>query len=192
MVTNYVNLYYKEDKDVQQDKELQAYLNELSLNGTGPNGGIGRIQGFPASIDSKEELCDIVSRLISYLTIQHAAVHYLLADYPLYTPNNPTKLYNDTRVKEGEFSVYRLPNRLTSAIEAAFGISLAAFRLDSFIDYGNELQDNKAANLINGYYSYLMNVVQPRMQEMNRQRKEEGYLTYPYLIPRWIPNGVQA
>ena len=77
-------------------------------------------------------------------------------------------------------------------IEAAFGISLAAFRLDSFIDYGNELQDNKAANLINGYYSYLMNVVQPRMQEMNRQRKEEGYLTYPYLIPRWIPNGVQA
>lgn len=35
--------YYKEDKDVQQDKELQAYLNELSLNGTGPNGGIGRV-----------------------------------------------------------------------------------------------------------------------------------------------------
>ena len=35
--------YYKEDKDVQEDKELQAYLNELSLNGTGENGGIGRV-----------------------------------------------------------------------------------------------------------------------------------------------------
>ena len=28
---------------VEDDKELQAYLNELSLNGTGPNGGIGRV-----------------------------------------------------------------------------------------------------------------------------------------------------
>jgi len=35
--------YYKEDKDVQEDKELGAYLNELSVNGTGPNGGIGRV-----------------------------------------------------------------------------------------------------------------------------------------------------
>ena len=35
--------YYKEDKDVQEDKELRAYLNELSVNGTGPNGGIGRV-----------------------------------------------------------------------------------------------------------------------------------------------------
>ena len=35
--------YYKQDKDVQKDAELQAYLNELSLDGTGPNGGIGRV-----------------------------------------------------------------------------------------------------------------------------------------------------
>ena len=35
--------YYKEDKDVQEDEELQAYVNELSLNGTGPTGGIGGV-----------------------------------------------------------------------------------------------------------------------------------------------------
>ena len=35
--------YYKEDKDVKEDVELQAYLNEVSLDGTGPNGGIGRV-----------------------------------------------------------------------------------------------------------------------------------------------------
>lgn len=35
--------YYKEEKDVKEDVELQAYLNELSLDGTGPNGGIGRV-----------------------------------------------------------------------------------------------------------------------------------------------------
>ena len=26
-----------------EDEELQAYLNEVSLNGTGPNGGLGRV-----------------------------------------------------------------------------------------------------------------------------------------------------
>ena len=36
--------YYKTDTDVKDDVELQAYLNEVSLNGAGPNGGIGRVR----------------------------------------------------------------------------------------------------------------------------------------------------
>ena len=28
---------------MKEDVELQAYLNEVSLEGTGPNGGIGRV-----------------------------------------------------------------------------------------------------------------------------------------------------
>ena len=75
-----------------------------------------QIQGLPATVDSKEELCDIVTRIISHLTIVHAAVNYQLSDYAEYIPNLPTKLYNDTRVEEGEFSLYRLPNRFTSAV----------------------------------------------------------------------------
>ena len=29
---------------MKEDTELQDYVNELSLNGTGPNGGIGRVK----------------------------------------------------------------------------------------------------------------------------------------------------
>ena len=79
-----------------------------------------QIQKFPARIDSKEELCDIVTRIISHLSLQHTACNYPLADYAVYIPNLPTKLYNDTRVKEGEFSVYRLPNRATSGVGTTF------------------------------------------------------------------------
>lgn len=50
------------------------------------------------------------------MTIGHAAVNYELSDYAEYIPNLPTKLYNDTRAEEGEFSVYWLPNRVTSAV----------------------------------------------------------------------------
>ena len=75
-----------------------------------------QIKGLPASIHTRQELCDIVTRIISQLTIQHAAVNYPLSDYAQYIPNLPTKLYNDTRVEDGEFDVLRLPNRKTSSV----------------------------------------------------------------------------
>jgi len=193
MVKEYVDLYYYDNEDVKNDKEFKNYLNQLSIDGSRLfSGRIGRIQGLPPRIDTKEELCDIVTRIISQLSLQHATVNYPLSDYAEYVPNLPTKLYNDTRVKEGEYSVLRLPNRNTSAIEASFSNSLALYRYDSLFDYGNFLQDNQAVKLVNGYYSHLMNVVQPRMQEKNRLRKESADLTYPYLVPRWLPNGIQT
>ncbi|XP_074609019.1 allene oxide synthase-lipoxygenase protein-like isoform X2 [Acropora palmata] len=184
LVKEYVDLYYDADKDVKKDWELKDYLNQLWR--------YGKIKGLPASIDTKQELYDIVTRIISQLTIQHAAVNYPLSDYAQYIPNLPTKLYNDTRVEEGEFDVLRLPNRNTSSIEASFTNSLALYRFDTIFDYGNNLQETRAVKLLNQYFGHLMNVVQPEMQLKNQQRKEDGDLTYPYLIPRWLPNGIQT
>ncbi|XP_015779645.1 PREDICTED: allene oxide synthase-lipoxygenase protein-like [Acropora digitifera] len=186
MVKEYVDLYYYRDKDVKNDWELKGYLNELS------DSSYGKIKGLPDSIDTKQELCDLVTRIISQLTIQHAAVNYPLSDYAQYIPNLPTKLYNDTRVEEGEFDVLRLPNRKTSSIEASFTNSLALYRYDTIFDYGNNLKETRAVQLLNQYFGYLMNVVQPEMQLKNQRRKDNGDLTYPYLIPRWLPNGIQT
>lgn len=185
MVKEYVDLYYYDDEDVKKDWELRDYLSELS-------GEYGRIKGLPRRIDTKQELYDIVTRIISQLTIQHAAVNYPLSDYAQYIPNLPTKLYNDTRVEEGEFDVLRLPNRKTSSVEASFTNALALYRFDTIFDYGNNLQETRAVKLLNQYFGHLMNVVQPEMQLKNQQRKDNGDLTYPYLIPRWLPNGIQT
>lgn len=189
MVKDYVDLYYYDNEDVKKDYEFGSFLRELSTRTI-----FHRIyvKGLPSKIATKDELCDIVTRIISQLSVQHAAVNYPLTDYGLYTPNLPTKLYNDTRLKEGEYGVQRLPNRNTSSIEASFSNILSLFRFDSLFDYGNELLDPEAVKLVNGYYTYLMNVIQPQMQEKNRKRKEDNYLTYPYLIPRWLPNGIQT
>ena len=73
-----------------------------------------QIKGLPPKVNAKEELCDIVTRIISQLNLQHSTVNYPLSDYAEYIPNLPTKLYNDTRLKEGEFSALLLPNRKTS------------------------------------------------------------------------------
>ena len=77
-------------------------------------------------------------------------------------------------------------------IEASFTNALASYRFDTIFDYGNNLKETGAVELLNQYFGYLMNIVQPEMQQKNRQRKEDGDLTYPYLIPRWLPNGIQT
>ena len=77
-------------------------------------------------------------------------------------------------------------------LQSSAFLSLGEFRFDSLFDYGNELQDIDAANLVNDYYSYLMTIVQPHMQAENEMRKQTGYLTYPYFIPRWLPNAIET
>ena len=77
-------------------------------------------------------------------------------------------------------------------MQASLVATLASYRFDTLFDYGNDLKDMKAVKLLNRYFGHLMNDVQPKMQEKNQQRKKEGYLTYPYFIPRWLPNGVQT
>ncbi|KAL9962251.1 hypothetical protein ACROYT_G031333 [Oculina patagonica] len=193
MVEEYVNLYYKFDQHVKGDWELQAYVNELSSKGTGKTGGIGRIQGLPASLNSKKELCEFLSRFICHLTIQHAAINYELTEFN-YVPNSPTKLYNDTRVEEGVFSVYRLPNRLTSATQASFSNALSTFRYDTLFDYGPRLYlwDGDAKDVVNRYYRHLMEVVQPELEIENAKRLSNEDLTYPNFLPEWLPNGIQT
>ncbi|KAJ7340313.1 hypothetical protein OS493_003046 [Desmophyllum pertusum] len=236
LVKDYVNLYYKQDKDVEEDVEIQAFLNEVSLSGTGPNGGIGRIKGLPASIDSKEELCDIIQSsaflalgslridaLFDYgnelqdteagnlvnsfygylmdvvqprmqeLNQKRKKRGYLTYPYfiPEWLPNGVQDLVHYRTVEDGEFNVFRLPNHPTAAIQSSAFLALGSLRIDALFDYGNELQDTEAGNLVNSFYGYLMGVVQPRMQELNQKRKKRGYLTYPYFIPEWLPNGVQ-
>ena len=75
-----------------------------------------QLRGFPASIASKAMLVDIVTRLIWTSTAQHTAVNYPITAYGAFTPNMPTKMYDDDRVAPEVFNPLRLPNGLVSAV----------------------------------------------------------------------------
>ena len=44
--------FYKRDRDVQEDSELQAFVNEMSAQGTGPDGGRGQVIKDAIVVDS--------------------------------------------------------------------------------------------------------------------------------------------
>ena len=75
-----------------------------------------KVKGFPAKFNSKTQLKNVLSAFIWQVSPQHVAVGFALPEYALYIPNLPTRLYDDTRVEPGTFSILNLPNRNVSAV----------------------------------------------------------------------------
>ncbi|KAL9986386.1 hypothetical protein ACROYT_G000525 [Oculina patagonica] len=190
LVNEYVNFYYAADKDVLEDHEVQGLANEVSSEGLGSNGGLGKLRGFPAAITSKAMLADIVTRLIWTSTAQHTAVNYPITEYGAFTPNMPTKMYDDDRVAPDVFNPLRLPNGFVSAVQAGVAMSLGSLRIDRLFDYGSQLTEQGGRMIVLKHYNRLHSAVKPLLDKRNKERFQEGYLTYPYLSPAWIPNSI--
>jgi hypothetical protein len=67
---------------------------------------------------------------------------------------------------------------------------LGTFRYDRLFDYGEFLDDPEARQVLYRHFSVLTEEVEPLLNERDRLR--DGHLTYPYMSPRWLPNGIQT
>ena len=76
--------------------------------------------------------------------------------------------------------------------QALLATSLSNYRFDILFDYGDTLPDERGRVVISKWFYYLRRRVQPYIERRNRQRLEQDHLSYPYLSPRWIPNGIQT
>lgn len=61
---NYLSLYYRSDADVRDDHEVQNYCADAAT--------AGQVNGFPAAVNSFEELVDMTSRIIYWMSANHA------------------------------------------------------------------------------------------------------------------------
>ncbi|XP_078370774.1 polyunsaturated fatty acid 5-lipoxygenase-like [Oculina patagonica] len=192
MVEDYICIFYRGDQDVKEDKELQAFVNEVSAKGTGPDGGRGQVKDFPARLETKDEVIDVVSRLIWLLSVKHAAVNYPVSDYGAFTPVLPTKVYNDSTVPPGTFSVLNLPNVNISLAQIEVAMNVGTYHYDELFDYSEQLNNPTARQVVRFYYYYLKYAISPRLKFRNYRRFRDGHLTYPYLQHSWLPNGIQT
>lgn len=63
-VSGYLRLYYRYDDDVRMDQELQAFIYEITNE--------AQVNGFPDTINTIDGLVDMVTRLIYWMTNNHA------------------------------------------------------------------------------------------------------------------------
>lgn len=61
-VSDYINLYYDSDADVLMDHEVQNFCAELE----------DKVAGFPGGLGSKVELVDMLTRIIYWMSANHA------------------------------------------------------------------------------------------------------------------------
>ncbi|XP_031565918.1 arachidonate 5-lipoxygenase-like [Actinia tenebrosa] len=192
VANEYIDLYYKTDYDVYHDKELQTFANEVSSNGQTTNGMNGKIVGFPYSIRYKFELKDILTRLIWMTSAQHSAVNYPSNYYAAYTPNMPSKLYSDSRVMPGDFDVANLPGMYYATIQTTITMTLTAMHFDSLFDYGNDLVDPSARDILYRHSGSINGNIKSVIESRNLNRLDDGHLPYPYLLPGWISNSIHT
>lgn len=80
-----VELFYKNDREVKEDPELQVWcleVTEIGLLGA-------QDRGFPLSLESRAQLCRFVTMCIFTCTGQHASTHLGQLDWYSWIPNGP-------------------------------------------------------------------------------------------------------
>jgi len=188
---HYIRVYYHRNADVSNDHELQAFLNDVSAKGQGPEGEKGQLKDFPSHIGSVKRLSDLLTQIIWMASGRHAAVNYPTSLYFSITPNTPTKLYTDQRTADDKFSAFRLPQENVVLAQLSLGMNVGTLRYDSLFDYGPRLRDGVASWLVQTYKNYL-GVSTYLINRRNQWRFRQCHLSYPFLLPALITNSVAA
>jgi hypothetical protein len=101
-VKGVIGLWYGSGEDVVEDTELQAWVAETASSRGGD------IPGFPASLSTVTELCEVVTELIFRAGPQHAAVNNGQFEAYAWVPNSPamvrSRLPEEPSPMDGHFT----------------------------------------------------------------------------------------
>lgn len=189
-VREYLGLYYLGDDDVVGDYELQDWARQLS---GGLEDGAGRLPGFPAEIRTREELGDIVQRIIWTAGPQHAAVNFPQTEFTNFVPNAPGSMPAPAQGTVTEsVLVGLLPGRDQAAAQFKISYALAGYRYDQLLDYHLSSED-ASEGVVRKYYAQLTTEDRDTVVRRNEERaKHPGLLVYPYFLPENIPNSTSV
>ncbi|KAK1604205.1 hypothetical protein QYE76_027878 [Lolium multiflorum] len=95
-VSSYVDFYYKSDKDVTGDEELQAWWEEVRTKGHADK----KDEPWWPVCNSKDNLIQVLNSIMWVTSGYHAAVNFGLYQYAGYFPNRPTVVRKNIPVEE--------------------------------------------------------------------------------------------
>ncbi len=184
-VSDYLEIYYRNDGDIKKDYELQAWAAEISSDQGGRIQGFGNDNGI-ASLDS---LKDIATMIIFTASVQHAAVNFPQADQMTYVPQFPLAGYLpapvDKNVGQEQFLEMLAPLDNTvlqidvlTLLGSIYHTQLGQYKFDQFIDLRVQAPLKRFRN---------------RLKEIEAEIAQRNQTeTYPYntLRPSRIPQSI--
>ncbi|XP_076828965.1 arachidonate 12-lipoxygenase, 12S-type [Brachyhypopomus gauderio] len=187
-VSGMMSLYYNNDSDVQEDTELQAWINEVTEEGfiDVPQFGLAN------DLKTREELITLLSVVIFVSTAQHAATNNGQFDWCAWVPNTPcTMRQPPPRDKDAVtmgLIIDTLPDISQSCVQMAITWHLGRAQPDAIplAQYTEDyFTEPDALRVIDSFREELKEVE----EEILRQNKGLE-LQYLYLCPSQIENSI--
>ncbi len=138
-VSKYIQIYYKSNRDIREDFELQNWFQALRKPVN--EGGVG-IVSLPARLANSDQLIDILTQMIFTAGPQHSAIAWIQYQYMAFIPNMPGAIYQPIPTSKGKFTDENsltsfLPGVKPTLTQVQF-ISLVGTKRDpkAFTDFG--------------------------------------------------------
>jgi len=176
----YVGAYYNDAPNVAADLELKNWVDELYQEGKGNLAA----KGFPQTVTTKEQLADVLARLVWQAGPGHAGINFSQFQFFSVVPNAPGAAY----ATEGglmkvlpplEKAAYQgdILNVITQKVFGRIG------QFDSsFHEKLNDLGKNAVMN-----YQRALTACATAVDERNGRAPRKGQ-SYPFLHPDNVPN----
>jgi arachidonate 15-lipoxygenase len=191
-VQSYLGIYYRNDEDVQQDYELQAWVRDLGGKNGARLGGVGEpgIPGEPA-IRTFRYLVNVATMAIYTGSAQHAAVNFTQNFIMKYTPAVPLAGYlppPGSADEQGNL-LGTLPPLQKSLLQQALLTLLGGVYYTKLGDYdrnvpGHYFQDARVAEPLATFQASLAKI------ESDIGRKNLSRIPYIVLLPSEIPQSI--
>jgi len=189
-VSDFIDSYYKSDKDIKEDYELQDFVKEVSDN------GFVRLRQMnsPKKIQHKDELKSLLVKIIFTTTAKHSSFNFF--EYQRFIPNAPyaiegplpTELDRGTMTRKQIFD--RIPSREKYGPELAglFDVMTAAFS-----DNQTWLTELPRSLFVNNEIQSIQDKFKKRLEEIEKgilARNKELKVPHMALLPSRTPAGI--
>ncbi|XP_035985630.1 hydroperoxide isomerase ALOXE3 [Fundulus heteroclitus] len=180
--------YYKNDKDVEQDTELQNWIRDIYQHGFHSR----EKSGIPQRLNSVSELVKFVTMVIFTGSVQHSAVNSGQFDFGGWMPNMPSTMQCPPPTEKGKATedkiMAALPNKYTTrrAIDTLFLLTQTYSDAVKLGDYPEEhFTEEKPRELIKKFQQDLT-----KLSEKIKERNKNLPVPYEYLDPENVQNSV--
>ncbi|XP_028252884.1 hydroperoxide isomerase ALOXE3-like [Parambassis ranga] len=185
-VTGMVEHYYPSDNDVCRDTEVQEWISEIFTRAFIGN----KHSGFPASLNTGEELINFLTMVIFTVSAQHAAVNNGQFDYHSWMPNGSLLLRKPPPTTKGQSTMENVFEALPNVEETASFAAMIWLLSESYTDvvflgeYPDERFDEVAAKQTIKEFQADLSFLSEDITHRNSQLE----VPYTYLDPNQIEN----
>lgn len=185
-ITEVINIKYKTDDDVINDKQIQNWKQEIIT--------VGNIKGLLPpeknnELNTIQDLIEVVTNIIFTATAQHAAVNFAQYDYAGWIPNNPFALYQPFQDSPTTIDpIQLLPNRFQS-IQQIVLVKVLTMSVphssESLVTLENPFSDGLARTAFQKLQTQLVDI-----EDQINIRNSSIKKPYTYLLPSRIPQSI--